>query len=57
MALIFYFEKPLAAKCESIIFAARNPGLYWIAKESSYKFGYFLKRFDKDPPVGNASRV
>jgi len=51
----FYFELDFAAKVSSFIFATRNKVLSF--SFASVKDGHFLKRFDKDPPVGNASRV
>ena len=56
MALIFIFKILLLLRVSPLSLQPEILG-YWIAKESSYKFGYFLKRFDKGPPVGNASKV
>lgn len=56
----FYFRQALAAKLYCTIFAPRNP-----LPDRQSKFftvlqtedNYCLKRFDKGPPVGNASKV
>jgi hypothetical protein len=52
---LFYFETGIATNDSSIIFAARNKVLS--LSFAPAKGGHFLKRFEKDPPVGNASRV
>jgi hypothetical protein len=52
----FYFKYAFVAILYTTIFAARLKILGY-TMESSFKTGTLPKRFDKGPPVGNASRV
>ena len=51
----FYFSLLFATKFYRIIFAARLKTRF--IPGSSFQIGILPKRFDKGPPVGNASRV